>query len=244
MRLKPDAAMLLPNYLMKFFFLSLILMAGCATEAQKKMTGISENLDTGMSSAKACINDVQTKPKYNILSRYYPQNDDFSLEQLTNQSLPTDAEAKLYIQFANEMKSCRRIVLETLNKVSPYVKAEVMSYELQLDKVSIEIAQRKITWGEASRKVKEISVAENNELLRVSSQIESSLNQQHNAELQSRRAAGEALGEALQTSGYALQQGIYQQQVLRQNRQNLSNANRSINTSCNNFGSTINCSSY
>lgn len=232
------------KYFAKFSFLSLLIIASCATEAQKKMTGISETLDIGTNSSKACIKDVQTNPKYNLLSKYYPQNDDFTLEQLSSRSLPTNSEANLYMQFANDMKSCRKIFLETLNKISPHFKASVMNSELQLDKVGVEIAQRKITWGEASRRVKEISVVENNELLRAATQIETNLNQEHYAEMQNRRVAGEAFGEALQASGSALQQGAYQQQILRQNREVINNTNRSINTNCSNFGNTISCTSY
>lgn len=224
-----------------FVFLMPIALGACATAAQRQMEGMKQTLVSGIASTTACINDVQSNPKYSSLSKYMPpQNDDFTMEQLSNQSIPTIAEAKLYTQFSNDMKSCKKTFLEASNKTSPLLGSVVLNTNTRTDNVSVEIIQRKITWGEAARRFKEISAAANADYMQAAAQIDNSLNQQHQAEMQQRQEAG----AAMQRAGYAMQQSAYQQQMLNQNQQIINNMNRPVNTTCNGFGNTVNCTSY
>lgn len=76
--------------------------------------------------------------------------------------------------------------------------------------------------------------------MQTASQIDNRLEASHRSEIAQRQRAAAAMQEA----GYAMQQSSYQQQMLNQNQQLINNMNRLVTTNCNNFCSTVNCTSY
>src|SRR5262249_1844518 len=144
-----------------------------------------------------------------------------------------DEDVQVIIAIHNEAASCREQAIEDYMKIAPgIVPTLVQSYHM-FDFITVELIQRKITWGEANKRLlagrDELRV----KLQAAAVQIDRELAASHQAELAQRQAALNALS-----------QWTHQQQVLLQNQQLISTLNRPLITNCTNYGDSIHCSSY
>lgn len=213
------------------------VLAGCATAAQQKAFEIRTNLQELLKRTAACVQNIRDNPVYQPLFAHMPKTDigilNPSLAQLTDNGLPTEEEAKLLVASHKELTACRQRMIEDSMKAVPSTVPLLLQQFNQADSLTVDLLQRKITYGEANRKS---SALANDFIARYQgalAELDRELQASHQAELAHRQAAGQAL---LQWSA--------QQQALQQNQQLINTINRPVMTNCTRMGNTVNCTSY
>jgi predicted transcriptional regulator len=87
----------------------------------------------------------------------------------------------------------------------------------------VDLIQKKQSWGEHLRRVKDAVVEAKLQISQENQRIVAGLNHSHEAELARRQAAANAMSQYLET-----------QQII-------NNMNRPVTTNCNQFGNIVNC---
>ncbi len=224
--------------IIKFYCLvgaCLFLMIGCETATQKHISNLTADIQAAEQRVYACLQNIETNPVYQGLSKHTPLTGRMtpSIEQLTDDTLPTEDESKVIVALHNELSQCRARGIEDLMKTVPSLVSIFVPAYLEGDLITVELIKRKITWGEANKRKATIK----NETMSKGHAEVQRLNQayarSHEAELQQRQAAMNAL------SNWA-----YQQQVLLQNQQLINTINRPVMTNCTGAGRSIQCSSF
>jgi hypothetical protein len=189
-------------------FLLLSLMAGCQTSAQRQSISIRENNKVASQKIRVCVHNIEINPAYQNIARHFPLNNftNPTLPQLADNGTPSDEEIKDIIKFHNEMERCRLQAIQDYMKFLPGIVPIAVRLYHKSDLVTVDLIQRKITWGESNKR-RMILKDEYMESARAfTQQVSNELIVSHNAELQQRQAALNALAQ------YA-----YQQQILLQN---------------------------
>jgi hypothetical protein len=72
-----------------------VLLAGCATAAQRQYQAIAVNTRATVQDARACIGVVHDSPEFAVLRPHVPPSPESpTLEQLSDRSLATDGEIR------------------------------------------------------------------------------------------------------------------------------------------------------
>jgi len=119
--------------------------------------------------------------------------------------------------------------MATTPSLVPILAAEYINGEDNL----LLLVQRKQSWGEFSKRRRDILFEGNAQLAAEAHRIEAGLEQSHEAELAARQAAIQAVGNALERGAQTWQANI--------------NANRPVFTNCMRIGyqgSMLNCTTY
>jgi hypothetical protein len=123
-------------------------------------------------------------------------------------------------------RPCRQIVLDAYQQNAPLYVPLHIKYFQDVDAVTVDLIQRKITWGEAHRHWQIVASQSAAETAKMSMYYREQITQAHQTELAQRQQVAQAL-----------QQWSNQQQVM--------NAlNRPRTTNCNYIGSQIQCTSF
>lgn len=209
-------------------FFTAAILAGCATAAQRQAQQSGAAFREAAAENKACVAAHRARPEYGALLPHQPDLDtgQYTMAQLTDETRPTPMEAKSLASGYDEITICRTHFLNSLSSSRPDIVPILAATYTKGAETTVLLVQRKITWGEASRRGQERLSDLRQKLATADRQWIADLNASHQAEMAQRQAAADAL---MQLSA--------QQQMI--------NAmNRPRQTNCYGFGNSVNCTSY
>jgi hypothetical protein len=193
-----------------------VLLAGCATAAQRQYQAMVSNDRSAVQDLQACAETVYNSPEYAPLRRHVPfRVTDITLEQLSDNSFATDDEVQLILETHPKMQSCRKQALDRISQSTPTLVPIMLVVLTKSEDSLIDLIQKKQSWGAHVRRARDAIIAGTAELQAEGRRITSELQQSHEAELAQRQAAAQAAAAAL--AQYA------------QTQQIISNMNRPVN---------------
>jgi hypothetical protein len=193
-----------------------VLLAGCATAAQRQYQAMASNNRSAVQDLQACTIAVYDSPEFAPLRRHFPYKaSDATLEQLSNNSLATDDEIKLILEVHPKLQSCRKQALDHISQSTPTLAPIMLVAMTKSEDSLIDLIQKKQSWGAHVRRVRDSVIAGTAELQAEGRRITSELQQSHEAELAQRQAAAQAAAAAF--AQYA------------QTQQIIANMNRPVN---------------
>jgi hypothetical protein len=169
-------------------------MVSCSTAAQRQASFIRENNQAANQKASNCSNNVYTNPDYQRIIQHIPKNP--TLEQLADNGVPTDEDIRDIIAFHNETARCRRQLIEDYTKFIPGFVPEFVKLTHEIDIITVDLIQRKITWGEASKRRLAVQDEYRAKFRAFGEQLDRDLTASHQSELAQRQGASQALGAA------------------------------------------------
>lgn len=224
--------------------ISVPMISGCATNAQNQIENTHKSMENLHAQIIECYDNLNNNTRIAPLNKYLPlKTDDETIEQLSNTKKPTIEETKLLSERANQSRVCSRIGINGYASTMPQMVPILQERSDRIDNVYVQLIKQKITWGDALQILKAINSDFKQKEMNIKTVVYNSQLQQHNAEIAQRQRAAAVMGASMQNAGYQMQQNAYQQQMLNQNQQIINNMNRPVNTTCNSFGSTVNCTS-
>ena len=209
---------------MRLWLLGVLVLAGCATGAQRQYQAIATGNKAIAEQAQGCMAGIYAAPEADALRAKWPADArDASLGQLADTALATPAEINSITVLHPRLKACQKAILNGLMTTMPGLVPIMTRQYAALDDGLLALIQRRTTWGEFSKGRRDRAATLLAAAQAEASRVTAGLEQQHEAELQRRQAAAQALSEWAQT-----------QQVI--------NAmNRPVNTTCFGGGGMVNC---
>jgi len=178
--------------------LAAVTLAGCATAAQRQASTIKTVVQAAVAADKECLVAVRSKPEYApLLPHLLTEENKFqpTMAQLGDEKYATNAEATLLAEYHDETDNCRRPDVEKIASVAPNVALPMTDALINGDRLTLRVIKHEISWGEAARTYQ----TENNEIqkrvLAAAQELDSNLNESHQAELAQRQAALDALAQ-------------------------------------------------
>jgi hypothetical protein len=173
-----------------------VTLAGCATAAQRQASTIKTVVLAASKEMNECNENLYFKPDYASLRPHLfsPENKFLpSIAQLSDDTYPTQAEAKLFAAFYDDHARCERPLIERIGSVAPTVALVLTDTAVERDRIALQIVKRQITWGEGSRRAQTVFADDQRKLVAASQELDNNLNASHQAELAQRQAAANAL---------------------------------------------------
>jgi hypothetical protein len=127
-----------------------VVQAPSPTEAQLESKESARTTDQRLED---CIQKANNNPVYSVLFKKMPQKGDPTLTQLSDNSLATDKEIKLIIAYYNDIKPCRDQLINDFMSMSPVMGSITAESFHTEDFIIVDLIQRRITWGEANKKM-------------------------------------------------------------------------------------------
>jgi len=221
----------------KIFLLSVaaLLLSACATQAQLQYQQMSTNMEQTKNVTDACQANMEKNDAYQRLAQtlILKDNDVEALKKMMINRYATKEEKEDLIEVYALLESCRSIVLKGMEKVHPDYVALYSSFFAEDDEISLRLLKDEITIGRANELYEKMLVELIEKHTAVAKALGKWLDDSHYAEM-----------EIIQRNSAALQQTLYQQQLLRQNQQAINAARQPVRTNCNAWGNSINCRSY
>lgn len=220
---------------LSFVIFACLLIASCQTMAQRQAISIRENTLEANQKARACVHAIEVNPSYQSIAQHIPLNGNVepTLAQLADKGVPSKKDIQIIIAVHNDLSVCRERAIEDYMKATPSIIPTLVQAFHASDLVTVDLIQRKITWGKANKKLLALKDKFRAKLQDAFNQIDRNLTASHRAELEQRQRAIDALS-----------QWSYQQQVLMQNQQLINTLNRPVTTNCTAYGNSVHCSSY
>jgi hypothetical protein len=185
-------------------------------------------------SAQACAQNISNDPQYTPIASKTPvgASNQYSLEMLTNKTVPSKSEIALPYKLYADNQECRKIFIDGLSRLHPLAVAPAIEAYNESDKLWAEMASGKLTWGKFNEDRKTGTTQLTLKLSQAGQQIDTQLQDQHQSEIAQRQQAAAAI-----------QQWSYQQQLLANQQAAINAANRPVMTNCTYTGTTANCTS-
>jgi hypothetical protein len=179
------------------FSISLLTTACFETGAQREAARIQTESKSTSEEGKGCIDAAIAKPEYaHLLTKSHYSNSDptnFPLQMLTDETRPTKDEIKTIYVLYGDVQACRSLVLAGLTKAHPLLVLAIAESYSKSDQLWAEFAKGKMTWGQFNTGRKSIIEESMARMMQTNMQIGSQLEGQHQAEIQQRQQAAEAL---------------------------------------------------
>jgi hypothetical protein len=209
----------------KILVLGLVtLLAGCATSAQRQYQTIQTGNRSIIAQGKACAETVYNSPEAAPVRPHYPWDArEATLAQLSDSSLATKPEIAAVLSLHPRLKACQKAILEGMLTTTPSAVPILAKEYSAADDDVVLLVQRKMPWGELTKRRRDRVLAAQTELQAEGQRITAGLERQHENELARRQAAAEALARWSQT------------------QQMIDAANRPVITNCTRFGGSTNC---
>jgi hypothetical protein len=202
----------------------LVLLSGCATQAQRQYQAAATNNKEIAAQFISCTTAVANAPEAEPIRGHVPiKATDATLVQLSDSAMANKVEIAAILVLHPRIQECQRALLNGLLGSTPsFVPILTASYNKGEDDVLM-LVQHKLTWGEYNKRRRDRATEIQAEIQSASQQLVGGLQHQHEAELAQRQRAAEALAQWAQT------------------QQMINAVNRPIITNCNEFGSMLNC---
>jgi hypothetical protein len=164
-----------------------LALSGCATGAQMQMNRIITTQKSAFPAFKTCLETIRAKPEYAAVVRHL--SDPPTTAQMTDGTLPTPEEARLFGMLHDEVTNCRSQLETALLPVRQDVVQMLGEIDTETRNNAIAFSEGKVTWGEQARRGAALNAAAKAKFLALSGQLDAELNAQHRAEVQTRAAA-------------------------------------------------------
>jgi hypothetical protein len=131
-------------------------LAGCVTESQKRGAALADSNNAMVTQMNTCFEGVYAQPAFDAARRRLPADmSQATLEQETDPSIARDTEIAAVFAVQPQLQECRRVFLDKLGATPTllYMYATVLT----LSESSLgEVLQKKKSWGDHVRDVKEL----------------------------------------------------------------------------------------
>ena len=213
--------------------LAILFLAGCATQAQVRQKEMSKMYAETVTKYNECSDEVyNNNPKLKNWGALLISglNDPMAVQKMSIDRYLTEQEKTEFLELREKYIPCDILRLEGLSKVHPDLVSFYTKWKIKLDKEALALIKDELTIGEANTVRLDWILEKKIERTQIIEEIDREVAQSHNAELANRQRASAAL-----------QEWVYQQQLLLQNQQ-LINANRRPTVmNCRYFGSGLRC---
>lgn len=207
--------------------LSLIALAGCSTAAQRKAQAISTGNTEIETQLKACLTAAYNDPANGPIRPHEPMlPGDATLIQLADTSTVTPSEVAAINTIHPMIAACRKAELEALIHTIPGYVPILTHFYSQQDDDTILLMQRKLSWGDFSKRRRDRAAAVIAALQSETQRVAANLQQENDAELSRRQAAAAAFAQWAQT------------------QQMINTMNRPVMTTCTATPGMANCISH
>jgi hypothetical protein len=223
---------------MRIWTLGILVLAlgGCATAAEQEMTRIKDTAGRTGAVADGCWSQARAQDGYVALShrlalRYSVPP---TLAQRSDTAKPTPEERQMLSDLHRDwLTPCRKAVIDGAVAMVSASYRPMMRYAEREDAVYAGLVQGRLTWGDANTQLAAIRLETDNAMYEVASKADQELRRQHAHEVERRREAMRALGQAL--SDFA-------DQRIEAERQRQASTPRQ--TICQNVGGFLSCTTY
>ena len=219
---------------------SLVIVAGCATGAQRQAQQSAAGAQEAVAQFKACWAPIIVKPEYTPLLPYNPDAETGrpTMAQLTDERLPSTEESKLLSARRDELASCRTAFARSLYMVRPDLASVFTDGWIKGDAIAVELVERKITWGEGARRAQGALNEFQQKITAASRQWGADLKASDQAEIAQRQAAAATM---MQWSAQQQQSLAQQQMINAMNRPVFVQQPARLQTTCMTSGNMMNC---
>jgi len=137
----------------------LLLIAGCQPMV---LHGACLSCQSGASMAAnqaafECMGRIATNPAYRSVAAHQPlDGSDPTAAQLADPAVPTPEEARTLAAVHEDIVACRGPTLKNFSQIAPAVIPAALEAYRDSDRVTDELVNRKITWGEANKRKRAI----------------------------------------------------------------------------------------
>jgi hypothetical protein len=106
---------------------------------------------------RTCVEGIRSHLKYSALLPHLAvvSTGQYSMEQLTDEHLPSVAEASLLASYADDVKPCATNYIANATIISPAVGTVLSERQNESEAVLIQLVKRQISWGEAAQREKQ-----------------------------------------------------------------------------------------
>jgi hypothetical protein len=208
--------------------LSALMMGGCESATKQEAARLNEATEAATAADKACVARYAASDEYQFLKGKLPPLDAMpSMELLTNQSKPTEAESAVLLKLHKDYISpCRQQMVENATKVTPSFGAAYAVNYADADREFVKLVLPQETWGEFAQAYTQRVAKLRQSLEEIRANV--------NRDLAQARAAEAQRAQAL-ASDFA--QFAQQQQII-------AAMNRPVRVNCMRTGVIVNCNSY
>jgi hypothetical protein len=203
-----------------------LLVSGCWNTAEQYETARLQQMADTRATTRECVEAILVKPDYTELkTKLYISFDNPQVPSpyLTDTSFPTKKQIADLYKVYEELRGCRKIMLDWSSKMHPYIFANMLELFSNNDRDWAEAVSGKLSWGQFNR-ARQTVVAQNRSRLTEDARTAINSRDQHQFEIEQRQRAAAAM-----------QQWAYQQQLL-----NKMNPQLPLIT-CNYIGNTATC---
>ncbi len=223
----------------------LFALGGCATQAQTESRQMAKQVHEIFDKEIGCLASAYRQPDIDHVRYYVPEKvDQITLAQLSNSSKPTSGEIAEFEKLHDAIAICRNEAVGSLNTASPRLATALALAGQRSDDIALMFVKQQLTWGDLLERTKSSQSKLQSDFRSAQAEINSSLQQRHEAEMQNRAAGMAAFAAAMQQTSQQLQQQQAMQQQQFQQQQIINAINRPVTTNCMKTGSNINCTSY
>ena len=178
----------------------LLLACGCATQAQRQYQSISTNIKTASEQIAACAAAVYNSPEAASLRPHMPlQPIDVTLEQMSDSSVATDQEIHAIFVTHPRVQECRKTYMAEISQSTPSLVPIYASFYNKTEDNLLALIQKKLAWGEFAKKQRDAATDSRTAIQVASQSIVAGLKQDHQAEIEQRQRAAEAVSQWAQT---------------------------------------------
>jgi hypothetical protein len=223
-----------------FLFIIIFVFTSCQTAAQRRTEVIHAGLKETVRLKTECdqnilksLDNIKTPAMNSIRTRLVTKGTP-TLEQLADKSKLTPKEIEALIITNNEFTRCRKVMIENTSKYVPALIPVIVRFYHNQDLIYADMIQRKITLGEANRKIFTEGEQFEQGIYEVLSNLAKELARTHREEISKRELALEAAQNALLEWGKTQQELVRSQQTI----------NRPVMTNCQRIGNSIYCTTY
>lgn len=202
------------------------LLAGC-TAAQMKAAQIRNNNQAALQQLHACAGAAYNAPENAVARSHIPFNAlQPSIEQLSDTSYLNDSDKSAVIALHDGYATCRKNVADQLAKATPTLVPILVAAWGKDDDLLVELLQKKLTWGDFTRSVRELSTSTQTQLVAEGQRIDHGLAVENQQELAAQQRAFAAFAQ------------------YEQNQQIINSMNRPVFTNCTGNAFVVNCVSH
>lgn len=178
------------------------LVAGCATAAQRQYQAMAVNNQSVVAQLRECGLALYNSQEAAPIRPHYPIDPrEIGLSQLGDTSLATQQEIAAILVLYPRLQQCQNTALDGLSRATPsFVPILAAEYREGLDNALL-LVQRRESWGEFSRRRRNNAMAAVAALQAEARRLTGNLEQAHEAEVESRRAAAQATLAGLAAAG-------------------------------------------
>ena len=168
-------------------------LSACATVAQQQFKGMQGGLTLARANLKACEGRVIAEAPPVIAKLGFAP----TAAQLADQTLPTPDEAQQVARLSAAITGCYATFRDQAAAADPAVGQPIGQTIFDINNIGADLIQRRITWGEANRRLHQVSDQDGAAIRSAHDGTVRSLQAQHQAELDQRQREAEALQAGL-----------------------------------------------